>query len=497
MSMEGVRSDAKPPAPWRIYHGDCLEVLRTMSDRSVDAIVTDPPAGIAFMGAEWDKDKGGRDQWIAWLSSVFVELRRVAKPGAHSLVWALPRTSHWTGMAIENAGWMVRDRLSHLFATGFPKSVDLAKSADKRAGHWRGRAGPVTIAEQPSKGAEYERNEKGAPITAAAAALQGWGSALKPACEDWWLARAPLDGSLLDTVLAHGTGGLNVDGCRIGYASEADRDALANGVDAIRARGGSMENSWKNASDLSGANPASALGRWPANLVLSHTPECRAVGTREGVRSIIGTVSEPSGRAVRGFSPKENSRAEVAEVAEGAEGAEVYDCAPECPVKLLDEQSGLRPGMSGGGNHREDYAGGLFGAIDSPNTARGDIGGASRFFFTAKPSREERERGCDWMEPETVDDGRQAPSDNPRLRGSTLRRNIHPTVKSTALMRWLCRLITPRGGLVLDPFCGSGSTIVAALAEGFRAIGIEQDSRFVEIAKARIVGDAPLLNRSK
>ena len=114
-----------------LLQGDCIEVMRTMPDNSVDSLVTDPPAGISFMGKEWDDNKGGRDKWIAWLTEVMKEAYRVMKPGAHGLVWALPRTSHWTGMALENAGFEVRDRVAHIFGNGFPKSQNVGKAIDK------------------------------------------------------------------------------------------------------------------------------------------------------------------------------------------------------------------------------------------------------------------------------------------------------------------------------------------------------------------------------
>jgi len=117
-----------------LHHGDCLDVLRTMPDNSVDSIVTDPPAGIAFMGKDWDKDKGGRVGWIAWMSDVAAECLRVIKPGGHALVWAIPRTSHWTGTAWEMAGWQPRDKIYHVFGSGFPKSHDISKAIDKAAG---------------------------------------------------------------------------------------------------------------------------------------------------------------------------------------------------------------------------------------------------------------------------------------------------------------------------------------------------------------------------
>src|SRR3990167_1434592 len=157
----------------RLLTGDCVEVMRGMDAESVDAIVTDPPAGIAFMGKSWDRAHGGRDGWIVGMAAIAAECLRVAKPGSHALVWAIPRTSHWTATAWEDGGWEVRDRLAHIFGSGFPKS----------------------------------HNPDGKH--------EGWGTALKPAVEDWWLLRKPLIGTVAQNVKAHGTGALNVDGCRV------------------------------------------------------------------------------------------------------------------------------------------------------------------------------------------------------------------------------------------------------------------------------------------
>ena len=121
----------------KIYQGDCLEKLKELPDESVDCIVTDPPAGISFMGKEWDKDKGGRDEWIKWMESIMLECKRVLKSGGHAVVWALPRTSHWTTMAIENAGFEIRDVIHHIFNTGFPKSLNIGKALDKKLGNER------------------------------------------------------------------------------------------------------------------------------------------------------------------------------------------------------------------------------------------------------------------------------------------------------------------------------------------------------------------------
>jgi site-specific DNA-methyltransferase (adenine-specific) len=160
-----------------LHEGDCLSVLKAMPSDSVESVITDPPAGISFMGKVWDSDKGGRDHWITWMTQISAECLRVIKPGGHALVWALPRTSHWTATAWENAGWEVRDRIAHLFGTGFPKSANQ----------------------------------------------------LKPACEDWWLLRKPLIGSVANNVLVHGTGAVNIDASRVPYTSESDFENAKGG----------------------------------------------------------------------------------------------------------------------------------------------------------------------------------------------------------------------------------------------------------------------------
>jgi hypothetical protein len=170
-----------------LHHGDCLDILSTIADNSIDAIITDPPAGIGFMGAEWDKSKGGRDVWIQWLAARLIAARRTLKPGHYGLVWALPRTSHWTGMACEDAGFIVEDRLSHIFGSGFPKN----------------------------------KNK------------------LKPAIEDWWLIRKPGP-----------TRGLNIDAMRISTADDTARSSGINqgvyGADNRHGmiRGGDAQGRW-------------------------------------------------------------------------------------------------------------------------------------------------------------------------------------------------------------------------------------------------------------
>lgn len=372
-----------------ICHGNCIEVLKTLEANSVDSVVTDPPAGIHFMNNKWDHDKGGRYKWISWMTDMMRECLRVLKPGGHALVWALPRTSHWTCTAIENAEFEIRDCITHLFGQGFPKSHNTGN---------------------------------------------GFGTALKPAAEHWWLARKPIIGTVAHNVLAHGTGALNIDGCRIVHANADDlSDSLAKNPGRT-----DLAN-----SGVYGANrpqqTVNIAGRWPANVALSHSDACAEL------------------------------------------------CAIDCPVRMLDEQSGvLKSGALNRANITADNK--TYGK--RPKTLNGEYkpnsGGASRFFYCSKASPKDREEGLDAFEAMNVNDGRNTSIDNAYQRGDTKRRNTHPTVKSTDLMRWMVRLVTPPGGIVLDPFCGSGSTGKACALEGFKFIGIEQNEEYFAIAKARI-----------
>lgn len=324
-----------------IENADSASLLPTLPAASVDALVTDPPAGIGFMGKEWDKNKGGRDKWIAWLAGILRECHRLMKPGAYGWVWAIPRTSHWTAMACEDAGFTVRDVMTHVQSQGFPKSRAL----------------------------------------------------LKPAAEHWILIKAP--GELRE---------LRIDECRIA-AQAGDIKPFGSPKKSV----GGIGNRTDVDRDQFVAHDA---GRWPANFALSHCDDCADT------------------------------------------------CVEDCPVRLLDEQSGER--RSAGNypttySNSSGYSGGI-GKVQGPLYS--DSGGASRFFYQAKPSTKERSLGL----PE---------------------RNTHPTVKSIALMRHLIRLIAAPDSLILDPFTGSGSTAVAAIEEGCHFVGIEQDPQHAETARLR------------
>jgi DNA modification methylase len=339
-----------------LIHGDCIEVLRAMPDCSVDAVVTDPPYGLSFMGKKWDYDVPGVMVWA--------ECLRVLKPGGHLLAFAGTRTQHRMAVRIEDAGFEIRDMIAWVYGSGFPKSLDVSKAIDKAAGAEREVLG-VDEAKKARFGKAFDGSVSDTqiwpsaprniditiPATPEAKQWQGWGTALKPALEPITVARKPLIGTVAENVLQHGTGAINVDGCRVGTEEIIDFKRKEN---AITASG------WKDVN----RNPYKqhSQGRWPANFI------------HDGSEEVVGLC-----------------------------------------------------------------------------------GSAARFFYCAKASKRDRDEG-----------------------------NNHPTVKPTDLMRYLCRLVTPPDGLVLDPFMGSGSTGKAAVLEGFRFIGIEREEEYCEIAKARI-----------
>jgi site-specific DNA-methyltransferase (adenine-specific) len=203
-----------------IFHGDCLQVLPTFQANTFDSLVTDPPASISFMEQAWDADRGGRRQWVSWLSQVMREALRVLKPGAHGLVWAIPRRSHWTALALEDAGYEIRDCLCHYFLSGFPKSLNVGKGIDKKIGVKRQVVGSRSAADirqgnyvGSPKAMTYEYTSAASPE---AKQWEGWGTHLKPAIELWWLVRKPLaEKTVAANVLKWGTGALNIDGSRI------------------------------------------------------------------------------------------------------------------------------------------------------------------------------------------------------------------------------------------------------------------------------------------
>ncbi len=395
-----------------LRNGDCLEVLRTLPDNSIDAIVTDPPYGLAFMGKRWDYDVPSVEIWA--------ECLRVLKPGGHLLAFAGTRTQHRMAVRIEDAGFEIRDMIAWVYGSGFPKSLDVSKAIDKAAGAEREVVGLNKFASINGKAnvntyGTATRPDETAPATDAARQWEGWGTALKPALEPVTVARKPLAGTVAENVLAHGTGGLNIDGCRIGTSKDVPASV------SKKAHANCYMGGWKESGETPGVGGHDpTIGRWPANLIHDGSEEVLAV------------------------FPHQKSPATYTREAR-AEGEWLH--AKEA------------------GTQQAGY---------------GDTGSAARFFYCAKASAADRDDGVAGVAGSLS--GRRDGS----LGSVTMRKNTHPTVKPTDLMRYLCRLVTPPGGIVLDPFMGSGSTGKAAIAEGFRFIGIEREAEYVEIARARI-----------
>lgn len=292
------QSDAAPSA--RVIQGDCLQVMRDLAAQGVkvQAIVTDPPAGIAFMGKAWDGDKGGRTAWIAWMRERAEAALALVPPGGHALVWALPRTTHWTVTAWEDAGWEVRDRVAHLFGTGFPKSHDVSKGIDATLLHGGSHSRQMRAANEARPGAgrtgaslpnngvmsteRHARIVRDEPATPEAARWTGWGTALKPAMEDWWLLRRPLSGTVAANVLAHGTGAINVDACRVEMRlGDRKGDGGPNAGMSGTQFFGSMQTSGDNRD---------GKGRWPAHLVHDGSDEVEAAFAAFGAKGASGPV---------------------------------------------------------------------------------------------------------------------------------------------------------------------------------------------------------------
>lgn len=496
--------------------GNNIDLLRALPDESIDSIVTDPPAGIAFMQKDWDDpeaydsfplrgrlgteketdvvhkygndvefDTGpkARAAFVSFMSQVMKECYRVLKPGGHALIWALPRTSHWTMWAVEDVGFEIRDSIHHLFGSGFPKNYNIAKGIEglltNGSASWNDfhKLNGVTLDtnsrmsngmvrtnhEQGSRPATYESHgiTTLTPTTEEAAKWEGFGTALKPAHENWILARKPIsEPTIAANVLKWGTGAINIAGARIGTNVESWPTSRSYS----RHDTGSPNKGTQETGDA-------PQGRWPANLLLTHDPNCVHLGDRK-IKSQSGPASGPtfgkigtSGVYSPATPPADLQPAYHAD-AEGMETIGDWDCAPGCPVAEIDTQ---------GNNVSRFFQVFAYDELDFVP-----------FAYIPKPSRAEKNRGLAHLPLQKVSDGRTSEIDNPYQRAETERHNTHPTVKSIALMRWLCRLITPPGGVVLDPFLGSGTTALACIFEGFSIVGMDREEEYIEISRARV-----------
>lgn len=389
---------------WDLRLGDCREIMAGLERDSVDAIITDPPYGLEFMGKEWDHGVPGIPFWRDAL--------RVAKPGTHLLAFGGTRTFHRLACALEDAGWEIRDTVMWVYGSGFPKSLDVSKAIDKAAGaerevigqspNWRPAKTNGGAGFDAAVGSGPATMNISVPATEAARQWEGWGTALKPAWEPILVCRKPLEGTVAENVQRYGTGALNIDGCRVETVDNLNGGAYAK---EGTARHDGAEN-WRYKRDGGAGAYEQPAGRWPANLIHDGS---------QGVLALFPDTGKSTGGRVANIS-------KTSQIYGGGKGLG-QDSAPE------------------------DVRG---------DPGYGDSGSAARFFYCAKASKSEREGG-----------------------------NDHPTVKPIALMRYLCKLVTPPGGLVLDPFAGSGSTGLAAEQEGFRFLGIELDAHYCEIARAR------------
>lgn len=508
--------------------GDSLDVLKTLESNSVDSIVTDPPSSIGFMGCSWDSNKGGRDQWIAWLRDIMIEAKRVLKPGGHALVWGLPRTSHYTAMALEDAGFEVRSKIVHIFGTGFPKNMAVDKALKKKG--------------------LFEEAEK----------WKGFGTALKPSHEEWILCRSPLsEKTVADNVARWNCGAINIDSCRVktlhtdnrpDKINECEKNSeylnahiviqrtspkeaealtstveesvtvslekegltgllnLSTGSDISDLNIGLMTEEsivTSSSTDISG-NPSmdpyqvdmSCITKMKTNQITESIISksccmgniCHCITQSQinipmvetqlriisdgylCIQNINQCMQLEKEIEEQQFQASKNETLNVNEKDEERSGRWPADlilshhqeceekCHDECVVAEMDEHSGV---LKSGAGIKNPIGGALTWKKSSNHLDSGyqeaSIGGASRFFYCSKASR--KDRGSD---------------------------NKHPTVKNTKLMEYLINLITPPNGTVLDPFAGSGSTLVAAKRLGFKFIGIEKEQEYFEIAQRRI-----------
>lgn len=383
----------------QLYRGDCRIVMASLPDNSVDSIVTDPPYELGFMGRQWDRSG------IAFDPDVWAQALRVLKPGGHLLAFGGTRTWHRVAVAIEDAGFEIRDSIAWLYGSGFPKSMDVSRAIDKAAG-----ATPIDTGIRSPRhgggvigaGSSYEVSPEvpniTAPATDAAREWEGWGTALKPAHEPVVVARKPFQGTVAANVLAQGTGAINIDASRIQMSAED-----AGRIEAMGGFGrGGYTRPRTDETFMQGTAEATAArahegGRWPSNVLLDES-QAAELDAQSGILT-SGAKSLRSGDPIVSKWRESEGRSDK-------------------QVRAKDSSFEL------------------------------NSGGASRFFYVAKAPTHER--------PEI--DGVQ-----------------HATVKPLTLMRYLVKLVTPPGGTVLEPFAGSGTTLEAAILEGFSCIGIELD----------------------
>lgn len=410
--------------PIKLFHGDCLDILTSLPENSVDSIVTDPPYGLAFMGAKWDYDVPSVAIWK--------EALRVLRPGGHMLAFSGTRTYHRMVVNIEDAGFEIRDQLCWLNSQGMPHGLDISKALDKTAGVKRKVVGTkVTTYDGAERNPDnhqtathegnlgqygYKTSPHGIPLTEPvtdqARQWEGWNTTLKPCMEPIVLCRKPLDGTIIENITQHGVGGLNIDGCRIPIDPEVDDPRLGGEGSWGTEKAAKLVYQGGYAGERVGSSP---LGRYPSGII------------HDGSNEIL----------------------------------EVFDSFGE-------KASGV-PGKRRKA-HTTHSMSGTLDMLDRDEVGYADKGSVSRFFKSCEYSEEERRIFyCGKVKP--------------KERGSSK----HPTLKPIKLMEYLCRLITPKGGTILDPFAGSGTTGMAAINEGCSAILIEREQEYYDECRDRLM----------
>jgi len=487
----------------KIYQGNSLEILKTFKENSIDAVVTDPPYGLSdhkeskiretlqrwlnddddfvpdgkgFMGKEWDAFVPPPALWK--------EIYRVMKPGAHILCFAGTRSVDLMSLSLRLAGFEIRDTLVWLYGSGFPKSLNIGKAVDKLLGNKR-----KIIGKNLNHGTLKETNCMiGEPhtgdgmLTRGNTQWEGWGTSLKPAIEPIILARKPLsEKNVAENVLKWGTSGLNIDVCKIG-----------NEIIPAHKRGKAV-----NTNFMSGGFTPEHQGRFPSNFIIQCTCDEVIEGKERPPR--IGRKGGHKGS----FGSWAGSTADS--IGRWPADKQIIHTNPNCPCYLLDQQSGLSKSRPDYRTNEIKKSTVYFANKRQPNLLN-DEGGASRFFkqitfepedylpfyYCSKASKSERNMGLEEL-PLKEAGGMQGRNDGSFDGKITYNQNHHPTVKPVRLCQYLVKLITPPNGIVLDPFAGSGSTLIACKKLGFNFIGIELNPEYVLIAEKRLQAIDPNL----
>ena len=435
----------------KLILGDCIEQLKTIPDNSIDSVVSDPPAGISFMGKKWDNDKGGRKQWIAWMTEVMQEVNRVLKPGGHAFIWALPRTQHWTGTAIEDAGLEVRDVVSHVFGSGFPKSHNIGKNIEKR------KVGGIKNLKQidTKKGIKTENGSEGysynkeyvagkcmggkqitgdIPVYEITNEYEGWGTGLKPASENW--------------ILGKKDGGEDIDiDSKFVYQAKPSKKEKNAGCEGYKIK---IEINTSTVKHLGEIDIYNNKIIWQREALQKKVIE--EFGIKPN-KEMLWNI-EQFGKHFMDQLQKDYKSTTKTET----NSTMIYQTLNLLIRSYIKENIATQLNEKMVGIKYVEN-------VEKKNT---------KVYITSQKK-----------------DGSN-PSVNlvplKEIVNVTLEenRNIHNTVKSIKLMKYLINMITPVGGVVLDPFLGSGSTGVAAVEDGFSFIGIEKELEYIKIAKARI-----------